>query len=56
MTKVLRTCKRVAVALMLIPGAYCAAQPLPLESQLPASASALIRYRDGKYVWQQQGD
>ena len=38
MTKVLRTCKRVAVALMLIPGAYCAAQPLPLESQLPAWA------------------
>ena len=38
MTNVLRACERVAMTLMLIP-ACDAAQPLPLESQLPAWAA-----------------
>ena len=39
MTRVLRTVDCVAVALMLIPAASLTAQPLPLESQLPAWAN-----------------
>jgi hypothetical protein len=39
MTKASRICKRVAVALMLMAGASGLAQPLPLESQLPAWAT-----------------